>query len=1615
MVPDSDASSSTPQITLAAPSPSAAPPAASRHSKPATKTYTRRVPLEPVAEPASADTVPPSPTGPSPAVTVAAHPRSSSAAILIPETDSDLGNLESEEEREGSDGERDVASTRRRSDADARHRRDSSASVLTTDPTSEDEPANKTIRPRAAESDSDSSDGDANDDDDAPIFKRKSVAEEMAEIEARYEADDAAGPPLMHLGLPAPAAATGPSSPLTSLIDSSVQFASSTQPSLSSPPHQHLPQRHLPASTEDSDDEESVKPVFARRKTRIVASDSSDHDDDAMNGHESETSITDAQRPPPSYRSRSAAVVASSDVESDASKPAEPERPLTKRERVEALAAKKRPAPVKEKEDEGETSRTASGVSGVDSSDEDSAKKVKKPRTSKKGLTKKGEDATHREAAALQRGQYTRLQPRTKQQVSVSSVVSKSSKSFVVAPTHVSRPLINLLPLSSATTFSSGVRASSAVPRPSAAAPSVTIHSSSSAIEDDSSSQPSNRHTSHAPSAKALGKQQQQRRVVRLPTASTSAAPSKKVEKAPESDSDDEFLPVDVLLANKAKKEAALLAEKEKKDALARFHAQKLAAARSADPSAADSDSDSDFEILPDPNRPPPATPSATPFDVTHLSSTARKFDELTAHHAHHHDEDASESQIVNAARLFGADLSAPAHASLKLRTVIPPPPGASSSSKPARKSRGNIEVRIDQDALNVSLMHKAQAQNIATTTKKRVQHRAQADAKARADVAAKVDVASLLANKAEKLQGGGEQIEQEEEEDDPDYAAGEDVGESDEEMAEGSGSEEEEQASGVEEEEEEEVRREETPQAEMLPPPPPPKAAVEVVPMELDDDGDFSDFFGTAFDAEVGQGPQASGFAGFQQQSQADALFVNALIDSREQGRDGDGLRQELGVLDTPAVAKPQFQQYINSKGMYTQTVQDTANLFEGSPSDTPRHLSSHAPSVPGTDTTVNESQTLSQTQLDAQTPTQAPRNGKTLFRAQNLFPYAAVPAPEVEVDADDDVEPTVPTHSPSSPETQDTEVDVPSAAQPVRNAFDVLAMGARAAVAPSPPAEERKKKASKNMFVHDEVEMDEEETAMMGGGNDSGDEDEAGMDAELESLVDNEEKDRELVAEEDERVEELRAQHEAAKEAAAEARAKAITEGKERLKRKNGGMDLSDDDFDDDGYGVAKKGDKRPRVENKTMADLEANEETQSFVAPLKEGLVVPIKADDLSFLTLAEESDRSDDEENDGYAASSGDEYAREDREDGSVGPSPEPKPKQKVYRSMKARKEEERRIIEESKLGRERSPSPRLYTGESSSPAPKIKIKKKSAVAAREGSPDVDSQYSLTRKYSTVDGWKADSKEDSQGAANSGKSGKSSAVTSFKTENSRAKAAYGGSLVAGSHGKTDVVPRQSKFAAFRKNGIAPKASTKSAPGARQSNPRASKVKPGAYAEHHAGDDEDGDEMEDGEEDGTQEPDDLMSTLDLAAVMKAFANKGARKEQDDGKLVEKDLAALLEKTQATVDGIFKTELGKCDSFIKNLKLDNATVNGTDERTIRLQFEDQQRERSSIMAQVDEVADGLRPANNTLYTEAVATLSNRRGLSKKSNKRFQRFVRDQASDQNEIMQMTFRQLKTL
>lgn len=194
-----------------------------------------------------------------------------------------------------------------------------------------------------------------------------------------------------------------------------------------------------------------------------------------------------------------------------------------------------------------------------------------------------------------------------------------------------------------------------------------------------------------------------------------------------------------------------------------------------------------------------------------------------------------------------------------------------------------------------------------------------------------------------------------------------------------------------------------------------------------------------------------------------------------------------------------------------------DRATLFEDSPSDSPHE------STLGRSLSLAGFESQSQTQLDANTPTQPPRFGKTLHRAEALVPYSTYGLPATEVE---EPSATSPVQARTSPEEEDSQMDeMPSAAQPpVRNAFDVLAKGAREALVAGPPPAAHGKRKEKNAFVVDEADMDDEEDMGMAGAG-SGDEDETHLDDELESLVDNEEKDRDVVDEEDERVEELRA----------------------------------------------------------------------------------------------------------------------------------------------------------------------------------------------------------------------------------------------------------------------------------------------------------------------------------------------------------------------------------------------------------------------------------------------------------------------------------------------------------
>lgn len=166
------------------------------------------------------------------------------------------------------------------------------------------------------------------------------------------------------------------------------------------------------------------------------------------------------------------------------------------------------------------------------------------------------------------------------------------------------------------------------------------------------------------------------------------------------------------------------------------------------------------------------------------------------------------------------------------------------------------------------------------------------------------------------------------------------------------------------------------------------------------------------------------------------------------------------------------------------------------------------------------SQSQALDETQVaTAQTPTQAPRDSTKLRRTNALVAF----------DSMTDIAPTevqlAPTENVGSRstddqtvETQETQDAMPSAAQPTlastKNAFDLLRAGAAQdpdTVAPALP-----KRRERNQFVDAEANLSDEEEAL-GLGGVSGDEDEDGHDAELESLVDNEEVDREIQDEQD------------------------------------------------------------------------------------------------------------------------------------------------------------------------------------------------------------------------------------------------------------------------------------------------------------------------------------------------------------------------------------------------------------------------------------------------------------------------------------------------------------------
>ncbi|GAA5897923.1 hypothetical protein JCM8208_003193 [Rhodotorula glutinis] len=597
-----------------------------------------------------------------------------------------------------------------------------------------------------------------------------------------------------------------------------------------------------------------------------------------------------------------------------------------------------------------------------------------------------------------------------------------------------------------------------------------------------------------------------------------------------------------------------------------------------------------------------------------------------------------------------------------------------------------------------------------------------------------------------------------------------------------------------------------------------------------LGDDGDaggFSQFFDSQFSQGGGGDDQVEGFlrpADDDLSAPAPTMFaVQPLISTAERAADVARLEARGGFNDfEPATPRelPAPRQYINDKGFLTQT--RPANLFD-SPSDSPAY---HRQSLSMLD---SQSQALDETQVaTAETPTQLSKDPSRLRRNAALTSFESlVPLAATEVDSSRSRADETQLEDAQVEETQDTQDalhDLPSAAQPTapRNAFDALKAGAAHGQAPV-EAQQPPRRRMRNAFVDAEANLSDEEVGLGLGGL-SGDEDEDGHDAELESLVDNEEVDRDVRDEQDKLARDRFQEDEEKAETEAMKRAQRVVDGKERQKR--GAYELSDDDFDDEFVSHNGRREKKARVESLTIGQLKENEETQAFGNILAEGFVPTAKVGEYAFL---ETQHGLSDNDEDGDA-----DIEEDDRAQDVFGRVDAPDLRMRSYREaqeLAVQQSRARRALDEDEdvdmLGRDehddetyderlvRDLSPHIHLGASSSPAAPLKLNLKhrttTVVQAThvDDFADLDSQLSVfgvqhgtTVKYSERD-------ESSITTNNVG--GGRSAVTSFKrttvTTTTTSAATVGGRAGAkGGKSGSALGPRPSKFAAVRKGGFA-----------------------------------------------------------------------------------------------------------------------------------------------------------------------------------------------------------------
>ncbi|KAK4047256.1 hypothetical protein OIV83_005560 [Microbotryomycetes sp. JL201] len=656
----------------------------------------------------------------------------------------------------------------------------------------------------------------------------------------------------------------------------------------------------------------------------------------------------------------------------------------------------------------------------------------------------------------------------------------------------------------------------------------------------------------------------------------------------------------------------------------------------------------------------------ATPRPMTEKQRRVRELTMAPGSHDPTSEDDITDSQFERAAKVFGKDLGARnrVDANRKPTSRIV---GAHHSKQPAT---------IDQDALNYNLLTRARNQNIEMNQQKRAayrKHQLEEREQAREGELQKVDVNGLLTKKEEDVKQKVE--DEDEDEDDGDYM-GSDEGEAivdfeREELGSGAeddaGSHDEQHNMFETEAAEDEAETVNEPVAAPALPindeedgedvfAAPPLARTSrlkvrariasddeadeaeardeptVLPSFMQNKGDggggLSQFFDSQFDADFGINDDTEGF-GFARRKTppgdgpAPTLMGHLYISDKDRAEDAALLEARGGALyDVEATPKEAAapRQYVNKLGMLTQT--RPAHMYTGSPGDDSpggftqllglkRTLSD--PTDDSQPIAITQTQLVDDEDTQPRTPTQLDKRAKKLRRAGALHGYGPSQSVGGDIAEEDEAE-----------DEDGEDQQEPSAAQPTSepasqhaNAFDKIMATAqnRNETESDAQSKEERRKRGNNAFIEGEAVLsDEEEGGMFGGV--SGDEDEGGLDAELESLVDNEKIDEEEEIEQDLLARERHAEDLAKDDQAALDRAQRVVDGKER-KRRSDGLDLDDDDFDDDYGRTTKFQQKRLRLDNATVEELKANEKTKAFADSMTESTVADEKAGEYDYL--------------------------------------------------------------------------------------------------------------------------------------------------------------------------------------------------------------------------------------------------------------------------------------------------------------------------------------------------------------------------------------------------------------